>query len=160
MIFLAPAVAFTSTSRPFGSWESSPCLFPCLELFEHQGLEVAAPAQAKGQGGDSCSGDTSLFLGALNSSGNRCTVQYKNHKNHCSAFRKGTEGREKLQALEINPGRIMERQYLIVHQSLGERPFPRYVTPRAELNIDLFWLFVEKKNIKRHKPKHLPPPKI
>lgn len=30
-----------------------------------EGLEVPAPPQAGGQGGDSCSGDTSFFLGHL-----------------------------------------------------------------------------------------------
>lgn len=47
LIFLAPAVAFTSTSQPFGSWASPDCLFPCLELFEQQPCEC----QGKGLGG-------------------------------------------------------------------------------------------------------------
>lgn len=84
-----------------------------------------------------------------------------NKNTKTTAVPSGREQRgEKLQALQINPGRIMKRQYLIVHQSLGEHHFPRYVTPRAELNIDLFWLFVKKNKIKRDKPKHLLPPKI
>lgn len=37
---------------------------------------------------------------------------------------KQQRGEKKLQALEINPGRIMERQYLIVHQPCFQGVLP------------------------------------
>lgn len=64
----------------------------------------------------------------------------KNHENHYCVFRKGTERRKTAGTGDKprqNCGKAIFNSSPIV--------FPRCVTPRAELNIDLFLLFGYKK---------------
>lgn len=132
-------------------WAPPPCLFPCLECVSAaalgmpgEGLEVPAPPQAEVQGGDS-----SFFLGVTRGesclSGRfeqkwqqmHCVI---NHKNHYCAFRRGTEGR-KTAGSRDKP----KQSYGKAIFNSSPIPFPRCVTPRAELSIDLFFGFVLKK---------------